>query len=77
MDKKSRKGRRMVPQVNGNEAFGQKGSGQEGRRSTISQATEIYICCGDFADWLRLWNQFKVEVDGSKLPQIIKSNYLL
>ena len=32
---------------------------------------------GDYKDWLRFWNQFTVEVDGSSLPEISKFNYLL
>ena len=32
---------------------------------------------GDFKDWLRFWNQFMVEIDGSKIPCISKFNYLL
>ena len=32
---------------------------------------------GDFKDWLRFWNQFTVEVDGSGIAQISKFNYLM
>ena len=32
---------------------------------------------GDYKDWLRFWNQFIVEVDGSNLAEITKFNYLL
>ena len=32
---------------------------------------------GDYKDWLRFWNQFMVEVDGSCIPEISKFNYLL
>lgn len=32
---------------------------------------------GDYMDWLRFWNQFTVEVDGSKIAEISKFNYLL
>ena len=32
---------------------------------------------GDYKDWLRFWNQFVVEVDGSSLSEISKFNYLL
>ena len=32
---------------------------------------------GDYKDWLRFWNQFTVEVDGSSLPEISKFHYLL
>ena len=32
---------------------------------------------GDYKDWLRFWNQFTVEVDGSTISEISKFNYLL
>ena len=32
---------------------------------------------GDYKDWLRFWNQFTVEVDGSSIAEISKFNYLL
>lgn len=32
---------------------------------------------GDFKDWMRFWNQFSVEVDGSSISEISKFNYLL
>ena len=32
---------------------------------------------GDYKDWLRFWNQFSVEVDGSSMAEISKFNYLL
>ena len=32
---------------------------------------------GDYKDWLRFWNQFTVEVDGSSISEISKFNYLL
>ena len=32
---------------------------------------------GDYKDWLRFWNQFTVEVDGSIISEISKFNYLL
>ena len=32
---------------------------------------------GDFKDWLRFWNQFIAEVDGSGIAKISKLNYLL
>ena len=32
---------------------------------------------GDYKDWLRFWNQFSVEVDGSSMAEITKFNYLL
>lgn len=31
---------------------------------------------GDYKDWLRFWNQFMVEVDGSSIASISKFNYL-
>ncbi len=32
---------------------------------------------GDYKDWLRFWNQFTVEVDGSSISDISKFHYLL
>ena len=32
---------------------------------------------GDYKDWVRFWNQFEVEVDGAKISEISKFNYLL
>ena len=32
---------------------------------------------GDYRDWIRFWNQFEVEVDGAKISEISKFNYLL
>ena len=32
---------------------------------------------GDYKDWIRFWNQFEVEVDGAKISEISKFNYLL
>eukprot|EP00794_Sanderia_malayensis_P010114 gene10114-11147_t len=32
---------------------------------------------GEYKDWLRFWNQFTVEVDGSGISEISKFNYLL
>ena len=32
---------------------------------------------GDYKDWIRFWNQFSVEVDGSSISEISKFNYLL
>ena len=32
---------------------------------------------GDYLDWIRFWNQFKIEVDQSGLAEISKFNYLL
>ena len=31
---------------------------------------------GEYKDWLRFWNQFMVEVDGSGIAEISKFNYL-
>ena len=32
---------------------------------------------GNYKDWLRFWNQFEVEVDGARISEISKFNYLL
>ena len=32
---------------------------------------------GEYKDWLRFWNQFTVEVDGSSISEISKFNYLM
>ena len=32
---------------------------------------------GEYKDWLRFWNQFTVEVDGSRISEISKFNYLM
>ena len=32
---------------------------------------------GNYKDWLRFWNQFSVEVDGSSIAEYSKFNYLL
>ena len=32
---------------------------------------------GEYKDWLHLWNQFTVEVEGSCISEISKFNYLL
>jgi len=32
---------------------------------------------GDYKDWIRFWNQLEVEVDGAKISEISKFNYLL
>ena len=55
----------------------------EGASSKMSQQTvklqryTITPFSGDYKDWLRFWNQFSVEVDGSTLPEISKFHYLL
>ena len=41
------------------------------------QAYAITPFEGDYKDWLRFWNQFSVEVDGSSMAEITKFNYLL
>ena len=50
--------------------------------SSISQAVKLqrYTITpffGDYKDWIRFWNQFEVEVDGAKISEISKFNYLL
>ena len=32
---------------------------------------------GEYKGWLRVWNQFTVEVDGSQISEISKCNYLM
>ena len=55
----------------------------EGASSKKSQQTvklqryTITPFSGDYKDWLRFWNQFSVEVDGSTLSEISKFHYLL
>ena len=49
---------------------------------SISQAAKLqrYTITpffGDYKDWIRFWNQFEVEVDGAKISEISKFNYLL
>ena len=43
----------------------------------IRQKYTISPFSGDYKDWLRFWNQFTVEVDGSSISEISKFNYLL
>ena len=37
----------------------------------------IMLFKGDYRDWIRFWNQFSVEVDGSAKSKISVFNYLL
>lgn len=53
-----------------------------GKNTTAPQAVKlqkytITPFSGDDKDWLRFWNQFTVEVDGSGISEISKFNYLL
>ena len=55
-------------------------SGKHGTSSTQSVKLQKYTISpfsGDYKDWLRFWNQFTVEVDGSSISEISKFNYLL
>ena len=55
-------------------------SGKHGTSSTQSVKLQKYTITpfsGDYKDWLRFWNQFTVEVDGSSISEISKFNYLL
>lgn len=55
-------------------------SGKHGTSSTQSIKLQKYTISpfsGDYKNWLRFWNQFTVEVDGSLLSEISKFNYLL
>ena len=46
------------------------------RKSARLQEYTISPFKGDYIDWTRFWNQFKVEVDGSDIAEISKFNYL-
>ena len=53
-----------------------------GKNTTAPQSVKlqkytITLFSGDYKDWLRLWNQFTVEVDGAAISEISKFNYLL
>ena len=53
-----------------------------GKNTTAPQSVKlqkytITPFSGDYKDWLRFWNQFTVEVDGSAISEISKFNYLL
>ena len=55
-------------------------SGKHGTSATQSVKLQKYTISpfsGDYKDWLRFWNQFTVEVDGSSISEISKFNYLL
>ena len=41
------------------------------------QKYTITAFSGDYEGWTRFWNQFSVEVDGAKISEISKFNYLL
>ena len=59
------------------------GGGYTGKHATSStqsvklQRYTITPFSGNYKDWLRFWNQFIVEVDGSSISEISKFNYLL
>ena len=53
-----------------------------GKNTTAPQGVKlqkysITPFCGNYKDWLRFWNEFTVEVDGSGISEISKFNYLL
>ena len=55
-------------------------SGKHGTSLTQSVKLQKYTILpfsGDYKDWLRFWNQFTVEVDGSSISENSKFNYLL
>ena len=49
---------------------------QPSTRSVMLQNYTITTFYGKYKDWLRFWNQFMVEVDGSGIAEISKFNYL-
>ena len=51
--------------------------GSSATQSVKLQRYTITPFHGDYKDWLRFWNQFEVEVDGAKISEISKFNYLL
>ena len=51
--------------------------GSSATQSVKLQRYTITPFQGDYKDWLRFWNQFEVEVDGAKISEISKFNYLL
>lgn len=54
--------------------------GKHGTSSTQSVKLQKYTISpfsDGYKDWLRFWNQFTVEVDGSSISEISKFNYLL
>ena len=46
-------------------------------QSLMLQKYAITPLKGDYKDWIRFWNQFSVEVEGSTISKISKFNYLL
>lgn len=51
------------------------GGGSTGSHATSTQSVKlqkytITPFSGDYKDWLRFWNQFTVEVDGSSISNI-------
>ena len=50
---------------------------QPSTQSVKLQKYTITPFYGEYKDWLRFWNQFMVEVDGSGIAEISKFNYLL
>jgi hypothetical protein len=55
----------------------QEATAQPSTQSVKLQKYTITPFFGDYKDWLRFWNQFTVEVDGSGISEISKLNYLL
>ena len=51
--------------------------GSSATQSVKLQRYTITPFHSDYKDWLRFWNQFEVEVDGAKISEISKFNYLL
>jgi len=51
----------------------------EARKSQVVKLQKYKITPfrGDQKDWLRFWNQFSVELDGSNIAEVSKFNYLL
>ena len=49
----------------------------ESLQSVKLQKYTITAFNGDYKDWTQFWNQFSVEVDGAKISEISKFNYLL
>ncbi|CAB4034596.1 Pro-Pol poly [Paramuricea clavata] len=52
-------------------------SSKKSQQTVKLQRYTITPFSGDYKDWLRFWNQFSVEVDGSTLSEISKVHYLL
>lgn len=58
------------------------GAGKEKTETSPGQSIKlqkytITPFTGEYKDWLRFWNQFTVEVDGSSIAEISKFSYLL